>query len=155
MRTKMAAALVRASGGIGPPTPARSSYFSSRCSSLSPLTAISNASSHAYAFAGRQPVPAPDPTFFDDVVDAIIDKYGWDPDAEVRVWPLDTEGALVDAVQCYEFPARMGPRGRAGVGLRRGRRLEPPRRPRGGGGGRARQSRLRDRRWRPGVRLRR
>ncbi|EMS50448.1 hypothetical protein TRIUR3_25175 [Triticum urartu] len=117
MRTKMAAALVRASGGIGPPTPDRSSYFSSRCSSLSPLTAISNASSHAYAFAGRQPVPAPYPTFFDDVVDAIVDKYGWDPDTEVRVWLLDAKGALVDAVQCY--------------------RLETPRRPRGGGGGRA------------------
>ncbi|XBI39963.1 hypothetical protein VPH35_124634 [Triticum aestivum] len=137
MRTKMAATLVRASGGIGPPTPARSSYFSSHCSLLSPLAAISNASSHAYAFAGRQPVLAPDPTFFDDVIDAIVDKYGWDPDAEVRVWSLDAEGALVDAVQCYEFPARMGPRSRAGAGLRRGRRLEPPRRPRGGGGGRA------------------
>ncbi|VAH21957.1 unnamed protein product [Triticum turgidum subsp. durum] len=47
----MAATLVRASGGIGPPTPARSSYFSSHCSLLSPLAAISNASSHAYAFA--------------------------------------------------------------------------------------------------------
>ncbi|KAM3403147.1 hypothetical protein ACQJBY_006732 [Aegilops geniculata] len=53
MRTKMAAALVRASGGIRPPTPARSSYCSSRRSSLSPLAATSSASSHAYAFADR------------------------------------------------------------------------------------------------------
>lgn len=76
--------------------------------SLSPLPATSNASAHAYAFAGREQVPAPDPTFFDDVIDAVADKYGWDPDAEVRVWPLDAEGALVGAVQRYEFRARAG-----------------------------------------------
>ncbi|XP_020193686.1 protein TUNICAMYCIN INDUCED 1 [Aegilops tauschii subsp. strangulata] len=79
-----------------------------RAASLSPLPATSNASAHAYAFAGREPVPAPDPTFFDDVVDAVADKYGWDPDAEVRVWPLDAGGALVGAVQRYEFRARAG-----------------------------------------------
>ncbi|KAI4985050.1 hypothetical protein ZWY2020_017680 [Hordeum vulgare] len=76
--------------------------------SLSPLPATSNASAHAYAFAGREQVPAPDPTFFDDVIDAVADKHGWDPDAEVRVWPLDAEGALVGAVQRYEFRARAG-----------------------------------------------
>ncbi|KAM3278345.1 hypothetical protein ACQJBY_045913 [Aegilops geniculata] len=79
-----------------------------RAASLSPLPATSNASAHAYAFAGREPAPAPDPTFFDDVVDAVADKYGWDPDAEVRVWPLDAGGALVGAVQRYEFRARAG-----------------------------------------------
>ncbi|XP_044318330.1 uncharacterized protein [Triticum aestivum] len=54
------------------------------------------------------PTPTPDPTFFDDVVDVVANKYGWDLDAEVRVWPLDAEDALVGAVQRYEFRARAG-----------------------------------------------
>uniref|UniRef100_A0A453NBT2 Uncharacterized protein n=2 Tax=Aegilops tauschii subsp. strangulata TaxID=200361 RepID=A0A453NBT2_AEGTS len=54
------------------------------------------------------PTPAPDPTFFDDVVDVVADKYGWDLDAEVRVWPIDAERSLVGAVQRYELRARAG-----------------------------------------------
>lgn len=36
------------------------------------------------------------------------EKYDWDPDAEVRVWPLDADAARVGAVQRYEFRARAG-----------------------------------------------
>ncbi|EMS60407.1 hypothetical protein TRIUR3_29278 [Triticum urartu] len=50
----------------------------------------------------------PDPTFFDDVIDAVTDKYGRDPSTEVWVWPLDAEGMLVGAVQQYEFRTRTG-----------------------------------------------
>ena len=50
----------------------------------------------------------PDPTFFDNVIDAVTDKYGWDPSAEIWVWPLDAEGVLVGAVQQYEFRTRAG-----------------------------------------------
>ncbi|KAI4966642.1 hypothetical protein ZWY2020_037699 [Hordeum vulgare] len=49
---------------------------------------------------------APDPTFFDNAV-ADNDKYGWDPDAKVWVWPLDVEVVLIGAVQHYKSRALM------------------------------------------------
>jgi hypothetical protein len=55
-----------------------------------------------------EPAPLPDPTFLQEVIDSLADKYGWDPDAEVRVWPLDAGAALVGAVQRYELRARAG-----------------------------------------------
>ncbi|EMS52793.1 Photosystem I reaction center subunit III, chloroplastic [Triticum urartu] len=79
MRTRMPSS----GGGAVPASPA----------SLSPLAAISNASSHAYAHPGCHLLRR-------DVVDTVANKYGWDPDMEVPVWPLNTEGALVGATQC-------------------------------------------------------
>lgn len=52
--------------------------------------------------------PAPEPTFLEEVIDAVSDKYDWDPDAEVRVWPLDADAVRVGALQRYEFRARAG-----------------------------------------------
>uniref|UniRef100_A0ACD5WAP5 Uncharacterized protein n=1 Tax=Avena sativa TaxID=4498 RepID=A0ACD5WAP5_AVESA len=83
----------------------------SRSASLSLLAASSNASLHTSTFAEEsEPVPAPDPGFLQEVIDSLTDKYDWDPDAEVRVWPLDADAdpALVGAVQRYEFRARAG-----------------------------------------------
>ena len=81
----------------------------SRSASLSLLAASTNASLHTSTFAEEsEPVPIPDPTFLQEVIDSLTDKYNWDPDAEVRVWPLDAEGALVGAAQRYEFRARSG-----------------------------------------------
>ncbi|CAM0876403.1 unnamed protein product [Alopecurus aequalis] len=81
----------------------------SRSASLSLLASSTNASFHTSTFAEQaEPVPTPDPTFLQEVIDSLTDKYNWDPDAEVRVWPLDADGALVAAVQRYEFSARSG-----------------------------------------------
>jgi hypothetical protein len=52
--------------------------------------------------------PAPEPTFIEEVIDAVSRKYDWDPDSEVRVWPLDADTVRVGAVQRYEFRAREG-----------------------------------------------
>ncbi|KAI4998759.1 hypothetical protein ZWY2020_054101 [Hordeum vulgare] len=54
----------------------------------------------------RKGMGAPDPTFFDNAV-ADNDKYGWDPDAKVWVWPLDVEVVLIGAVQHYKSRALM------------------------------------------------
>lgn len=78
----------------------------SRSASLSLLGASSNAS--AYVFAESDPISALDPTFLDEVIDVVSEKYDWDPDAEVRVWPLDPDAALVGAAQRYELRARAG-----------------------------------------------
>ncbi|XP_047088713.1 LOW QUALITY PROTEIN: uncharacterized protein LOC124700670 [Lolium rigidum] len=81
-----------------------------RAASLSLLTttSTSNATLHASTFPDREPIPTPDPTFLQDLIDTLTTKYNWDPDAEVRVWPLDADAALVGAVQRYEFRARAG-----------------------------------------------
>ncbi|KAI4979195.1 hypothetical protein ZWY2020_015948 [Hordeum vulgare] len=52
----------------------------------------------------RKGTGAPDPTFFDNTV-ADNDKYSWDPDAKVWVWPLDAEVVLIGVVQHYESHA--------------------------------------------------
>jgi hypothetical protein len=80
----------------------------SRAASLSLLTTSSNATLPASTFPDREPIPTPDPTFLQDLIDSLTAKYRWDPDAEVRVWPLDADAALVGAVQRYEFRARAG-----------------------------------------------
>lgn len=79
----------------------------SASASLSFLTDSSNAS--ITTFADPELVdPAPEPTFLEEVIDAVSEKYDWDPDAEVRVWPLDTDAVRVGEVQRYEFRARAG-----------------------------------------------
>ncbi|GJN23206.1 hypothetical protein PR202_gb10834 [Eleusine coracana subsp. coracana] len=87
-------------------------------SSLSPFAAVSfslvTASSNvstadASVAADPEPEePAPEPTFLEEVVDAVSEKYDWDPDADVRVWPLDLDSIRVGAMQRYEFRARAG-----------------------------------------------
>jgi len=76
----------------------------SASASLSFLTDSSNASVSTFADPELED-PAPEPTFLEEVIDAISEKYDWDPDAEVRVWPLDTDAVRVGAVQRYEFRA--------------------------------------------------
>ncbi|KAF8709881.1 hypothetical protein HU200_029595 [Digitaria exilis] len=75
--------------------------------SLSFLTDSSNASITTFADPELED-PAPEPTFLEEVIDAVSEKYDWDPDAEVRVWPLDADAVRVGEVQRYEFRARAG-----------------------------------------------
>ncbi|WVZ59976.1 hypothetical protein U9M48_010054, partial [Paspalum notatum var. saurae] len=74
--------------------------------SLSFLTASSNGSVSTSAEPDLED-PAPEPTFLEDI-DTVSEKYDWDPDAEVRVWPLYADTVRVGAVQRYEFRARAG-----------------------------------------------
>ncbi|KAK3149239.1 hypothetical protein QOZ80_3AG0214770 [Eleusine coracana subsp. coracana] len=78
--------------------------------SFSLVTASSNVSTaDASMAADPEPEePAPEPTFLEEVVDAVSEKYDWDPDADVRVWPLDLDSVRVGAMQRYEFRARAG-----------------------------------------------
>ncbi|CAD6214701.1 unnamed protein product [Miscanthus lutarioriparius] len=71
------------------------------------LTASSNGSASISADPELEDL-APEPTFLEEVIDAVSEKYDWDPDAEVRVWPLDADAVRVGAVQRYEFRARAG-----------------------------------------------
>ncbi|CAN6286713.1 unnamed protein product [Urochloa humidicola] len=79
----------------------------SASASLSFLTDSLNASISTFADPEVED-PAPEPTFLEEVIDAVSEKYDWDPDAEVRVWPLDADTVRVGAVQRYEFRARAG-----------------------------------------------
>ncbi|KAJ1293459.1 hypothetical protein BS78_01G069700 [Paspalum vaginatum] len=79
----------------------------SASASLSFLTASSNDSVSTWAEPELED-PAPEPTFLEEVIDTVSEKYAWDPDAEVRVWPLDADTVRVGAVQRYEFRARVG-----------------------------------------------
>ena len=79
----------------------------SASASLSFLTDSPNASVSTFADPELED-PAPEPTFLEEVIDDISEKYDWDPDAEVRVWPLDADAVRVGAVQWYEFRARGG-----------------------------------------------
>ncbi|CAL4944558.1 unnamed protein product [Urochloa decumbens] len=79
----------------------------SASASLSFLTDSLNASSSIFADPDLED-PAPEPTFLEEVIDAVSEKYDWDPDADVRVWPLDADTVRVGAVQRYEFRARAG-----------------------------------------------
>lgn len=79
----------------------------SACASLSFLTASSNGSASTSADPELEDL-APEPTFLEEVIDAVSEKYDWDPDAEVRVWPLDAGAVRVGSVQRYEFRARAG-----------------------------------------------
>ncbi|XP_062214434.1 protein TUNICAMYCIN INDUCED 1-like [Phragmites australis] len=86
-----------------------SSPSPSASASLSFLTASSNGSISTSAAADPDlGEPAPESTFLEEVIDAVSEKYDWDPDAEVRVWPLDADAVRVGAVQRYEFRARAG-----------------------------------------------
>ncbi|KAL6637924.1 hypothetical protein ACP70R_025496 [Stipagrostis hirtigluma subsp. patula] len=87
-----------------------SSPSPSAAASLSFLTASSNGSASASSAAADAELeePAPEPTFLEEIIDAVSEKYDWDPDAEVRVWPLDADAVRVGAVQRYEFRARAG-----------------------------------------------
>ncbi|CAL4927512.1 unnamed protein product [Urochloa decumbens] len=79
----------------------------SASASLSFLTDSLNASFSIFADPDLED-PAPEPTFLEEVIDAVSEKYDWDPDADVRVWPLDADTVRVGAVQRYEFRARAG-----------------------------------------------
>lgn len=79
----------------------------SASASLSFLVASSNGSVSTTADPELED-PAPEPTFLEEVIDAASEKYDWDPDAEVRVWPLDADAVRVGALQRYEFRARAG-----------------------------------------------
>ncbi|PUZ36889.1 hypothetical protein GQ55_9G072900 [Panicum hallii var. hallii] len=79
----------------------------SASASLSFLTDSSNTSVSTFADPELED-PAPEPTFLEEVIDAVSEKYDWDLDAEVRVWPLDADAVRVGAVQRYEFRARAG-----------------------------------------------
>jgi hypothetical protein len=94
----------------------------SACASLSFLTASSNGSASTSADPELEDL-APEPTFLEEVIDAVSEKYDWDPDAEVRVWPLDA-GAVRRRGRGVETPLRAGRRGGgwAGRGRRRPRR---------------------------------
>jgi hypothetical protein len=82
----------------------------SSCASFSLLTASSNISTAAVSEAAdpEPEEPPREPTFLEEVVDAVSEKYDWDPDADVRVWPLDPDTVRVGALQRYEFRARAG-----------------------------------------------
>jgi hypothetical protein len=82
----------------------------SSCASFSLLTASSNISTAAVSEAAdlEPEEPPPEPTFLEEVVDAVSEKYDWDPDADVRVWPLDPDTVRVGGMQRYEFRARAG-----------------------------------------------
>ncbi|WVZ60668.1 hypothetical protein U9M48_010659 [Paspalum notatum var. saurae] len=86
----------------------------SASASLSFLTASSNGSVSTSAEPELED-PAPEPTFLEEVIDTVSEKYDWDPDAEVRVWPLDADTVRVGAVQRYEFRARAGAGGVAAL----------------------------------------
>ncbi|CAL4936132.1 unnamed protein product [Urochloa decumbens] len=79
----------------------------SASASLSFLTDSLNASFSIFADPDLED-PAPEPTFLEEVIDTVSEKYDWDPDADVRVWPLDADTVRVGAVQRYEFRARAG-----------------------------------------------
>ena len=66
----------------------------SACASLSFLTASSNGSASTSADPELEDL-ATEPTFLEEVIDAVSEKYDWDPDAEVRVWPLDAGAVRV------------------------------------------------------------
>ncbi|KAL5209668.1 hypothetical protein ABZP36_005291 [Zizania latifolia] len=72
------------------------------------VKASSNSSVATSTFSDSDPEPElpPEPTFLEEVIDAVSEKYSWDPHAEVRVWPLDADTARIGAVQRYEFRAR-------------------------------------------------
>ncbi|KAG8098301.1 hypothetical protein GUJ93_ZPchr0013g37636 [Zizania palustris] len=74
------------------------------------VKATSNSSVATSTFSDSDPEPElpPEPTFLEEVIDAVSEKYSWDPHAEVRVWPLDADTARIGAVQRYEFRARAG-----------------------------------------------
>ncbi|XP_015690323.1 uncharacterized protein LOC102700979 [Oryza brachyantha] len=82
----------------------------SASASFSLATASSNASLPTLSESEGDPEPelAREHTFLEEVIDSVSEKYDWDPDAEVRVWPLDADTARVGAVQRYEFRARAG-----------------------------------------------
>ncbi|TVU44859.1 hypothetical protein EJB05_04320 [Eragrostis curvula] len=82
----------------------------SASASFSLLTPSSNVSATASSAAVDQELEEPElePTFLEEVVDAVSEKYDWDPDADVRVWPLDLDAVRIGAMRRYEFRARAG-----------------------------------------------
>ncbi|KAL6894149.1 hypothetical protein ACP4OV_008247 [Aristida adscensionis] len=93
---------------LAAPSPSASASLSFPAASSNGSASAPPAAADPEPEAPEGPGPEPEPTFLEEVIDAVSEKYDWDPDAEVRVWPLDADAIRVGALQRYEFRARAG-----------------------------------------------